>query len=53
MFKMGCYENIARLQRMKNTQSKIKLIKTGKNVEQCIVQGVKITTIILNHKKQK
>ena len=45
-------KTIARLQRMKNTQSKIKPIKTGKKkLEQRIVEGVKITPIILNHKK--
>ena len=32
MFKMDCQKNTARLQRMKNTQSKIKLIKTGKEI---------------------
>ena len=44
---MDCQQNTARLQRMKNTQSKIKPIKTGKKLEQRIVQGVKITMIIL------
>ena len=44
---MDCQKNTARLQRMKNTQSKIKPIKTGKKLEQRIVQGVKITMIIL------
>ena len=28
---MDCQKNTARLQRMKNTQSKINAIKTGKN----------------------
>ena len=30
MFKIDCQRNTARLQKMKNTQSKIKPIKTGK-----------------------
>ena len=32
MFKMDRQKNTARLQRMKNTQSKIKPIKTGKEI---------------------
>ena len=48
---MDCPENTARLQRMKNTQSEIKPIKLGKNLEQRIVLGVKNTLIILSHKK--
>ena len=44
---MDCQKNTARLQRMKNTQSKIKPINTGEKLEQSIVQGVKITMIIL------
>ena len=30
MFKMGCRKHFTKLQKMKNTQSKIKLIKIGK-----------------------
>ena len=30
MFKMGCQKHFTKLQKMKNTQSKIKLIKIGK-----------------------
>ena len=37
MFKMDWQRNTARLQRMKNTQSKIKPIKAGKIMEQLIV----------------
>ena len=48
---MNCQKNTARLQRMKNKQSKTKPRKTGKKLEQRIVQGVKIALIILNHKK--
>ena len=50
MFKMVCEKNITH---MKNARSKIKPIKTGKKLEGCILYGVKITPIILNHKKQK
>ena len=32
MFKMDCQKNTARLQRMKNTHSNIKPIKTGKKI---------------------
>ena len=48
---MDCQKDTARLQRIKNTQSKIKPIKTGKKLEQRIVQGVKITLTTLSHKK--
>ena len=36
---------------MKNARSKIKLMKTGKKLEQRVVYHVKIAPIILNHKK--
>ena len=38
---------------MKISQSKIKLIKTGKKLEQHTISSGKITLIILSHKKQK
>ena len=51
MFKIDCQKNTARLQRMKKAQSEIKPKKLEKKLEQRIVQGVKITLIILNQKK--
>ena len=39
------------IKNMKNTQSKIKQIKTKSNLGQRIVEGVKITLIILGRKK--
>ena len=41
------------IKNMKNTQSKIKRIKTKSNLGQRIVEGVKITLIILGRKKWK
>ena len=38
---MDCQKNTARLQRMKNTQSKIKLIKTGKEIGTTYCLGCK------------
>ena len=38
---MDCQKNTARLQRMKNTQSKIKLIKTGKEIGTMYCLGCK------------
>ena len=46
-----CQKHFTKLQKMKNTQSEIKPIKIGKNLEQRIVLGVKILHIILGHKK--
>ena len=34
---MNCQKNNTRLQKIKNTQSRIKPIKTGEKLEQCIV----------------
>ena len=55
---MGCLKNTARLQRMKKTQSKIKPIKTGKDIRPtyCLgckdfrPQGVKMTNKVLREK---
>ena len=41
MFKMDCYKNTARLQSMKNIQSKIKPIKIGKKTETTYCLGCK------------
>ena len=38
---MDCQKNTATLQRMKNTQSKIKLIKTGKEIGTTYCLGCK------------
>ena len=46
-----CQKHFTKLQKMKNTQSKIKPIKIGNNLEQHIVLGVKIIRRILGHKK--
>ena len=36
---------------MKNARSKIKSIKTGKEIGTTYCLGVKVTLIVLNHKK--
>ena len=51
MFKMDCQKNTTHnIRHEKRAIKKIKPIKTGKKLEQRILQGVKITPIILNHK---
>ena len=52
VFKVDCRKKTARLQRMKNTQSEIKLIKLGKNFGTTYCLGCKDYLIILSHKKQ-
>ena len=44
MFKMDCQNNIFRLQRMKNTQLKIKPIKTGRKIGTMYCLGRKYYT---------
>ena len=48
---MDCHKHFTKLQKMKNTQSEIKLIKLEKDLEQHIVLRVKIIHRILGHKK--
>ena len=48
-----CQKHFTKLQKMKNTKSKIKPIEIGKNLEQRIDLGVKIIRRILGHKKLK
>ena len=45
-----CQKHFTKLQKMKKTQSAIKPIKIGKNLEQHIVLGAKIICRILGHK---
>ena len=51
IIKVICQKYFTKIQKMKNTQSKIKPIKTENNLEQCIVLAVKIIRRILGHKK--
>ena len=58
MFQVDCLKNTARLQRIKETQSKMKPIKTGKEIrttyclgcEDFRPQGVKMTNKMLREK---
>ena len=58
MFQVDCLKNTARLQRIKETQSKMKPIKTGKEIRTtyCLEckdfrpQGVKMTNKMLREK---
>ena len=58
MFQVDCLKNTARLQRIKETQSKMKPIKTGKEIRTtyCLgckdfrPQGVKMTNKMLREK---
>ena len=51
MFQMDCQKHFAKLQKMKNMESKAKLIKIGKRVEQHIDLSAKIIQRILDQKK--
>ena len=48
---MDCQKNIARLQRMKKSQSKIKPLKTGKELGTTYYLGCIVALIILSYKK--